>query len=118
MQLHRLGKSLFGKAALASAALSGLLFFAGAPGAQAADRDDDHRRSVITDRHSDGDRGYYTRQADNWREERHETYEHRYPDYRDRDYRNNRDRDHNRDRDWNRNRDYNRYHRDRDRDRD
>jgi len=109
MQLHRLGKSLFGKAALASAALSGLFFLAGAPGAQAADRDDGHRRTAITERHFyDGDRSYYTRQADNWREERREAFEHRYRDYRDRDHRNNWDRD--------RDRDYNRYHRDRDRD--
>jgi hypothetical protein len=107
MQLHRLGKSLFGKAALASAALSGLFFFAGAPGAQAADRDDGHPRSVIIERHSyDGDRGYYTG-GDNWREERREAFEHRYRDYHDRnDYRNN----------WDRDRDHNRYHRDRDRD--
>ena len=106
MQLHRLGKSLFGKTALASAALGGLLVFAGAPGAQAADRDDDHRRSVMTERHFyDGDHGYYARQADNWREERREAFEHRYRDYDNRDYRNDR-----------RDRDYNRYHRDRDRD--
>src|SRR6266849_9438013 len=84
MQLHRLGKSLFGKAALASAALSGLLFFAGAPGAQAADRDNDHRRSVIRVAHAEHelgeaieDHGYYSRQADHWRHERHEAYDER-----------------------------------------
>ena len=112
MQLHRLGKSLFGKAALATAALSGLLVFAGAPGAQAADRDDDHRRSAISERHFyDNDRGYYTRQADNWREERREAFEYRYHDYdHRRDYRNTWDRD----RGYNR--EYRRDHRDRDRD--
>ncbi len=93
MQLHRLGKSLFGKAALASAALSGLLFFAGAPGAQAADRDD-HDRRATTERHFYG-----------------EAFEQRYRDYDNRrDYRSNWDRD----RDDHR--EYNRYHRDRDSD--
>jgi hypothetical protein len=107
MQLHRLGKSLFGKAALATAALSGLFLFAGAPRTQAADRDDDHRRSAIAERHFYGeDRGYYNRQADNWREERRESLENRYRDYDNRGYRNN----------WDHDRDYNRYHRDRDRD--
>ena len=116
MRLHHLGKSpvvrgpvvrgMFGKAALATAALSGLLFFAGAPSAKAADRDDDHRRVAKSERRfSDEDRGYYTRQADNWREERREAVERR-----DRDYHNDWDRD----REYNR--DYNRYHRDRDRD--
>jgi hypothetical protein len=102
MQLHRLGKSLFGKAALASAALSGILFLAGVPGTQAADRDDGDRRSVITERHYfDGDRGYYNRQAENWRDDRREAVEHRYRD----DHEN-----------WDPDRDHNRYHRDRDRD--
>ena len=112
MQLHHLGKSLFGKAALATAALSGLFLFAGAPGAQAADRDDGQRHFVASDhRFSDGDRGYYagrgydTRRADNWREERREAFERNYRDYRN---------DWDRDREYNR--DYNRYHRDRDRD--
>jgi hypothetical protein len=111
MQLHRLGKSLFGKAALASAALSGLIFFAGVPGAQAADRDD-HDRRVTTERHFYGeDRGDNTRQADNWRGDRREAFEQRYRDYDNRrDYRSNWDRD----RDDHR--EYNRYHRDRDRD--
>src|SRR6266403_1147059 len=89
MQLHRLGKSLFGKAALASAALSGLLFFAGAPGAQAADRDD-HDRRVTIERHFYGeDRG------DNWSGDRREAFEQRYRDYDNR-------------RDWDRDSGYNR----------
>ena len=76
MQLHRLGKSLFGKAALASAALSGLLFFAGAPGAQGADRDD-HDRRVTTERHFYGeDRG------NNWRGDRRKVFEQRYRGFR------------------------------------
>jgi hypothetical protein len=105
MQLHHLGKSLFGKAALATAALSGLFLFAGAPGAQAADRDDGQRRFVASEhRFSDEGRGYYyARQADNWREERREAFERNYRDYRN---------------DWRHDRDDHRYNRDRDRDRD
>lgn len=106
MQLHHLGKSLFGKAALATAALSGLFLFAGAPGAQAADRDDGQRRFVASDhRFSDGDLGYYadrgyaTRQADNWREDRREAFGRNYRDYRN---------------DWRHDRDDHRYNRDRD----
>jgi len=106
MQLHHLGKSLFGKAALATAALSGLFLFAGAPGAQAADRDDGQRHFVASDhRFSEGDRGYYagrgydTRRADNWREERREAFERNYRDYRN---------------DWRHDRDDHRYNRDRD----
>lgn len=96
MKLHRLGKSLFGKAALATAALSGLLLFAGAPGAQAADRDDGgHRRFTQTDRRFQGDqdRAYYNRQFDQPRFEYREGFErsgrfdrdYRYGWHRDRD---------------------------------
>jgi len=106
MQLHHLGKSLFGKAALATAALSGLFFLIGAPGAQAADRDDGQRRFAASEhRFSDRDRGYYVdrddynRQADNWREERREAFERNYRDYRN---------------GWGRDRDDHRYNRDRD----
>jgi hypothetical protein len=104
MKLHRLGKSLFSKAALATAALAGLLFFAGAPGAQAADRDDGHRRFEQSDRRfTDGDRGYYNQRAYQPRYEYRQGFE-RY----DQGYRNN----------WNRDRDdHYRYDRDRDRDR-
>lgn len=105
MQLHTyLRKSLFGKAALATAALGGLLFFAGAPGAQAADRDDCQRRIAKTERRLNDaieDHGFYSRQANKWRHERHEAVERCYG----RGYRNN----------WDRDRDY---YRDRDRDRD
>ena len=51
-------RTMFGKAALAAAALGGLLFFAGAPGAQAAD-----------------DHNGYSRQSDRGRQEWHEGYE-------------------------------------------
>jgi hypothetical protein len=113
MQLHRLGKSLFGKAALASAALSGLFFFAGAPGAQAADRDD-HDRRVTTER-----RFYGEDRGDNWRGDRRKVFEQRYRDYDNRrDYRSNwdRDRDYNREYSRGYNLENDRYHRDRDRD--
>jgi hypothetical protein len=71
----------FGKAAFAAAALGGFLFFAGAPNAQAHDRDwDDHHRPVIRydnwrvqeamERH-----GYYSSQANYWRHERREAFE-------------------------------------------
>ena len=109
MKLHRLGKSLFGKAALAIAALSGLLFFAGVPGAQAADRDngDGHRRFTQTDRRFqvNQDRAYYHRQFDQPRFEYREGFER--SDRFDRGYRNN----------WHRDRDdHRRFDRDGDRD--
>jgi hypothetical protein len=103
MQLHThlrkysFVRAMFGKAALATAALGGLLLFAGAPGAQGADRDDCQRRIAHTDHRLHGaieDHGYYSRQAEHWRHERRETYERCYG----REYRNNwdRDRDHDR----------------------
>lgn len=114
MQLHRLGKSLFGKTALAAAALGGFLFLAGAPGLQAADRDDAPRRADRDDGRFNRDRDdcYYNRRTEQWRrEEAFERYRNAYR--RDGD----RDRDdyrfYHRDRD-----DYRYYHRDRDRDRD
>ena len=99
MRLHtHLFKTVFGKTALASAALGGLLFFAGAPTAKAANRDDCERRIARTeykldqaiDRH-----GYYSRQANHWRHERREAYEHC---YRNRDRYERRYRDYDRDR--------------------
>lgn len=42
-------RSIFSKAALATAALGGFLLFAGAPGAKANDWDDCHRRVVYND---------------------------------------------------------------------
>jgi hypothetical protein len=88
-----LDKSLFGKATLATAALSGFLLFAGAPSAKA----DNCQRRIAHAEHELGeaieDHGYNSRQADRWRHERHEAYE---ACGRDRDYRNQgyyRDRD-------------------------
>ena len=84
MQLHTFlrkspfGSPMFGKVAFATAALSGLLFFAGPPGAQAAGRDDCRRRVAKTE-HELGeaieDHGYNSRQANHWREERREAYQ-------------------------------------------
>jgi hypothetical protein len=98
MQLHKhLPKSVFGRAALAAAALSGFLLFAGAPGAKANDWDDCNRRGAYTDwrlHESIEHFGYYSPQASHWRHERHEAYERlerygrqnrRYRYYRDRD---------------------------------
>jgi hypothetical protein len=107
MQLHThlrkysFVRAMFGKAALATAALGGLLLFAGAPGAQAADRDDCQRRIARTDHRlheAIEDHGYYRRQAEHWRHERREAYERCYG----REYRNNWDRDRDRDRDYDR----------------
>ena len=68
-------KSLFGKAALAAAALGGFFLFAGAPSAKA----DSCQRRIAHAEHELGeaieDHGYYSRQADRWRHERHEAYE-------------------------------------------
>jgi hypothetical protein len=103
MQLTKtLGHALFGKAALAAAALGALLFVAGAPAASAADRDDCQRRIDKAEyklHEAIEHHGYYSRQADHWRHERHEAYERcsRYG-YRDRDDRYRYDHDGDRDR--------------------
>jgi hypothetical protein len=85
MQLHtHLIRSIFGKAALAAAALGGFLFFSGAPSAQARDWDD-YRRPVV--RYDDyrlheaiEHRGYYSPRAEYWRHERREAFEHGWRD--------------------------------------
>jgi len=70
--------SEFGKGALATAALAGLLFLAAPPGVQAAGGDDCQRRIAKTE-HELGeaieDHGYNSRQANHWREERREAYD-------------------------------------------
>ena len=88
-------RGIFGKAALAAAALSGLLFFTGAPAAQAADRDDCGRRIARAEHRLDEaieHHGYYSRQANHQRHELREAYErcdgyyrYRYHDRYDRD---------------------------------
>lgn len=102
MQLHSyLRKSLFSTAALASAALGGFLFFAGAPQAQAAAPDNCERRIAHANhelREAIEDHGYYSRQANHWRHERREAYE-RCRDGYSREYRDRDDRGYDRDRD-------------------
>ena len=121
-------KSLFGQAALATAALGGFFLFANVPSAKA----DSCSRRIAHAEHELGeaieDHGYDSRQANHWRHERHEAYERCYGReyYRDRDgyyrdergnyYRYDRDRD-SYYRDYDRER-YNRRDRDWDRDRD
>ena len=68
-------RAMFGKAALATAALSGFVLFAGVPSAKA----DNCQRRIAHAEHELGeaieDHGYHSRQADRWRHERHEAYE-------------------------------------------
>jgi hypothetical protein len=86
MRLHtRLMNSIFGKAALAAAALGGFLFFTGAPAAQAGVygyreprpviRYDNYRlhRAIVRD-------GFYSPQANYWRHERRIVYAHAWRD--------------------------------------
>jgi len=72
------GKVILGKAALATAALSGIFLFAGA-GAQAADRRDDCERRIAKAQWQLRDavehHGYYSRQADHRRHELNEAYQ-------------------------------------------
>jgi hypothetical protein len=85
MQLHtHILTSVFGKVALATAALSGFLIFAGAPSAQARDRDD-YRRPVarydnFREREAIERHGYYSPRAEYRRHERREAFEHGWRD--------------------------------------
>lgn len=68
-------KSMLGKAMLASAVLAGALCFAGAPKAQADERDrvvryDNYRVHEAVERH-----GFYSPRADYWRSERREAFD-------------------------------------------
>jgi len=99
MLQHRdLFSSVFPKVALATAALGSFLFFAGAPSAQAAQPDSCQRRIARMDwriHEAIEDNGYYSQQANYWRQERREAYDRCYGDqyqsryerryYRDRD---------------------------------
>lgn len=106
--LSKNSTKLFGKAALAAAALGGFLLFAGAPSAKANDWEDCNRRVYRAEwkLHETIERhGYYSRQADQWRHElqeerehcRHERREWREHEWRERqrydEHRYNRDRD-------------------------
>jgi hypothetical protein len=74
-----LGNALFGKTALATAALGGFFFLASPPGVNAAARPDDCQRRIAKTEHELGeaieDHGYNSRQANHWREERREAYD-------------------------------------------
>ncbi len=80
-------RSMFGKAALATAVLGGALCFAGAPNAQADERDRDRGRD--RDRivryddyrvHEGVRRGSYSPRAEYWRHERREAFARGYYD--------------------------------------
>ena len=78
MQRHTQPKSVWKKAALAAVALGGLLCFGGVASAQAHDRDDYRPNVRYYDNHlrdAIEDHGYYSRQANYWRHERHEAIE-------------------------------------------
>jgi hypothetical protein len=77
MQLH-MWKSVLGKAALATAALGGFLFFSGAPSAQARDWDG-YRRPVV--RHEViVNRGYFGPRVEYVGPVRHEVFIHGWRD--------------------------------------
>ncbi len=72
-------KSMFSKAVIATVVLGGALFFAGAPNAQANERDrvryDNFRLHEAIVRH-----GFYSPRADYWRFERREAFARGYYD--------------------------------------
>jgi hypothetical protein len=120
MRLHKdLFKSIFGRVVLAGALLSGLLLFAGAPGAKADDWDNCNRRVAYSEwrlHEAIEYFGYDSPQARHWRHERHEAYE-QLERYQRHEWRERARREH----EWReRHRDYDghRHYRDRDRDRD
>ena len=114
-----LWKPLFGKAALATAALSAFLLLAGAPSAKANDWDRCNRRVAYVEfrlHESIAYFGYYSPQANYWRHERHEAVE-QLERYRRREWRERKWREHER-REHRRDEDGRRHYRDRDCDRD
>jgi heme-degrading monooxygenase HmoA len=104
MKMRTMFQSVFGKAALATAALGGFLLFAGAPGAKANDWDDCNRRISYTEwRYHEAVEhfGPYSRDAQHWYHERQEAYqraEHLRHEYRE----HHRDRDDRYRGDWDR----------------
>ena len=73
MNIHlNLFRSIFGKAAIASAVLGGFFVLAGAPGAKANDWDDYHRRPAYSDW-----RYRQNTEQQHWADERHEAFERR-----------------------------------------
>jgi len=76
--MNTMFRAVFGKAALATAALGGFLLFAGAPGAKANEWDDCNRRAAYADlRYQEAVEhfGSHSRDARYWANERHEAYE-------------------------------------------
>lgn len=77
--LFKNSAKLLGKATLATAALGGLLLFAGAPSAKANDGSYGDRRIDRAEwklHEAIEHHGYYSRQADHWRHELREWREH------------------------------------------
>ena len=77
-------KSMFGKAVLALLVMGGALCLAGAPNAQADERDRDRDRIVRNDDYRVHEevirRGYYSPRGDYWRHERREAFARGYYD--------------------------------------
>ena len=73
-------KSMFGKAAIATAVLGGALFFAGAPNAQANERDRIFRYDDFRVHEAIVHRGFYSPRANYWRIERREAFARGYYD--------------------------------------
>jgi hypothetical protein len=76
----KLFKSTFGKAAIATAVLGGALVFAGAPNAQANERDRIVRYDNYRLHEAIVHRGFYSPRADYWRVERREAFARGYYD--------------------------------------
>jgi hypothetical protein len=77
MSMRTTFRTMFGKAALATATLGAFLLFAGAPGAKADHGDDGTGRVAYTEwrYHEAVERfGPYSRDAQHWYHERHEAY--------------------------------------------
>ena len=78
--LTKVFKSMFGKAAIATAVLGGALFFAGAPNAQANERDRIVRYDNFRVHEAIVHRGFYSPRANYWRIERREAFARGYYD--------------------------------------
>jgi hypothetical protein len=76
----KLFKSTFGKATIATAVLGGALVFAGAPNAQANERDRIVRYDNYRLHEAIVHRGFYSPRADYWRVERREAFARGYYD--------------------------------------
>ena len=100
----KLFRTMFGKAALATATLTGFLLLAGAPGVKANDWDDSRRAVSYTEwRYHEAVEhfGPYSREARHWNHERQEAYK-RAEHYRREWREHHRDRDDSHRNDWER----------------